>query len=389
VNLDQARAIRITCARGLGEDLAAEVKALGYPTSRETTTTVETRGNFIDTMRLNLCLRTAFHVQLELGVFRCPDADALYRELAGMAWEDLIFQDGYFSVISKVNTPTVTNSMFPSLKVKDAVVDRIADRRGERPDSGPLRDRAVLTLLWQGSRATIYLDTSGEKLSDRGYRRVMSKAPMRETLAAALLSHTPYDGTAPFVNPMCGSGTLAIEAALIGSGRAPGLLRHNFALKHVHGFDAGIWKEVRAEVRATSKLVQAPIVASDQDPKMIDAARKNAKTAGVDKLIRFEVCDFADTTMPEGGGVVILNPPYGRRLGEDSELEELYPRIGDFFKQKATGYTGYVFTGDLPLAKRIGLRTKRRMPYFNGEIECRLLEYELYGGSRKKKRETP
>jgi putative N6-adenine-specific DNA methylase len=387
VNLDEARAIRITCARGLGEDLAVEVRALGFPVRRVTETTVETEGNFVDTMRLNLTLRTAFHVQLELASFRCPDADVLYEEVSAFPWEELLPTDGYFSVVSKVNTPTVTNSMFPSLKVKDAVVDRISEARGRRPDSGPRRDHAVLTLLWQGKAATLYLDTSGEKLSDRGYRRVMSKAPMRETLAAALLAQTPYDGSQPLVNPMCGSGTLAIEAALLGSGRAPGLLRHNFGLKHVLGFDAELWKEVRAEARAPFKPIQAPIVATDRDPRVIDAARKNAKTAGVDSLIQFEVCDFAETPVPAGEGVVILNPPYGKRLGSTAELDALYPRIGDFFKQRCQGYMGYVLTGDLKLAKRLGLRTKRRLPYFNGELECRLLEYELYGGSRKKREE--
>jgi putative N6-adenine-specific DNA methylase len=183
---------------------------------------------------------------------------------------------------------------------------------------------------------------------------------------------------------MCGSGTLAIEAAMIGLRRAPGLLRTNYGFMRLKAFNQTLWEKLRKEARnKAKKSVDGKIIATDVNPKAIEAARKNAMTAGVDQFIEFGACDFSETLVPEGEGVVILNPPYGERMGEIKELEETYRGIGDFFKKKCQGYIGYIFTGNFPLAKKVGLRTKRRLPFYNSEIECRLLEYELYEGSKK------
>jgi putative N6-adenine-specific DNA methylase len=184
---------------------------------------------------------------------------------------------------------------------------------------------------------------------------------------------------------MCGSGTLAIEAALIALGRAPGLLRINYSFMHLKGFDESSWKTLRRKIRAEAKdRLDGRIIATDVSQQAVEAARKNAMTAGVDRFIEFGVCDFSETPVPDGGGVVVLNPEYGERLGEMDELKESYRKIGDFFKKKCQGYRGYILTGNFDLAKRVGLRTNRRIPFFNGPIECRLLEYDLYEGSRKK-----
>ena len=210
------------------------------------------------------------------------------------------------------------------------------------------------------------------------------KAPLREALAAGLILTSDYDGAGPFVSPMCGSGTLAIEAALIAQNRAPGLLRSNFGFRHVMGFNDPAWQDLRHEARQKgSKTLAAPIVASDISEEAIAAAMQNAKTAGVDHLIDFHVCDFADTPIPEGDGTVIVNPEYGERIGNTTELEATYRRIGDFFKQQCIGYTAYLFTGNLDLAKKVGLRASRRFPFFNGKIDCRLLKYEMYKGTRE------
>ena len=183
---------------------------------------------------------------------------------------------------------------------------------------------------------------------------------------------------------MCGSGTLAIEAALIALDRAPGLLRSNYGFMHLKGFDESSWKTLRRKIRAEAKdRLDGRIIATDISQQAVEAAKKNAMTAGVDRFIEFGVCDFSETPVPTNGGVVILNPEYGERLGEIEKLKETYRKIGDFFKKKCQGYKGYVFTGNLDLAKKVGLRTKRRIPFYNGPIECRLLEYDLYEGSRK------
>ena len=181
---------------------------------------------------------------------------------------------------------------------------------------------------------------------------------------------------------MCGSGTLAIEAALWASGRSPGLLRSHFGLLHLK-LDQRPWRTLRAELGKRPRRKPAPIVASDIDARAVEAARRNAQTAGVSHLIDFHRCDFAQTPLPEDPGIVIFNPSYGERLEGGPDLEKTYERIGDFFKQRCGGGTGFLFTGNRELAKKVGLRTKRRLPFFNGQLECRLLKYELYAGSKK------
>jgi len=272
------------------------------------------------------------------------------------------------------------------VKCKDAIVDRIKEKCGQRPDSGPDQDKTVVNLYWKDGVCSLYLDTSGEPLSRRGYRKIPMGAPMQETLAAAVIIATGWKGNSHFVNPMCGSGTLAIEAALAALNRPPGLLRDNFGFMHLKGFKEAFWNDLRTRARKEAKKsLECRIIATDIKREAVEAARKNAATAGVEHLIEFSSCDYSETTIPEGEGIVILNPEYGERMGKIQELEGVYRGIGDFFKQKCKGLKGYLFTGNLDLAKKIGLRAKRRIPFFNGGIECRLLEYELYEGSRKHK----
>jgi putative N6-adenine-specific DNA methylase len=209
---------------------------------------------------------------------------------------------------------------------------------------------------------------------------------MAESLAAAVVSATGWTGEGNFVNPMCGSGTLAIEAALLAQGRPPGLLRSQYGFMHLKGFDDDTWQKIRQEARVLPKRkFTGRIIASDLRADAIEAARQNARTAGVEQLIEFKDCDFAETPVPEGGGVVLFNPEYGMRLGEEKELEPVYRRIGDFFKKQCLGYTGYVFTGNLLLGKMIGLRSSRRILFFNANIECRLLAFKLYEGTKRQK----
>jgi 23S rRNA G2445 N2-methylase RlmL len=376
----------VTCAMGIVPFLKEEIEGLGFPVLNETAAAVETEGSLREAMILNLFLRTGQRVLFLLHTFRAGDPVGLYREISSVPWEDYLPEDGYFSVSSSVDTPGVDDSRFAGLKVKDAIVDRIRDRVGRRPDTGPDRSRAGVFLFWRGDHGRVYLDTSGEPLSRRGYRRIPLEAPMQETLAAAVVLATGWKGGDSFVNPMCGSGTLAIEAALLALGRAPGLTRSNYGFMHLKGFDNTSWEGLRREARLrAAKTLPGRIIATDLRPEAVEAARKNAATAGVDRMIDFTACDYAKTPVPEGGGVIVLNPEYGERLGRVKELEETYRGIGDFMKQRGRGYRGYLFTGNLDLAKKVGLRTRRRLPFFNGQIECRLLEYDLYEGTQKKK----
>jgi putative N6-adenine-specific DNA methylase len=207
---------------------------------------------------------------------------------------------------------------------------------------------------------------------------------MQETLAAAVIQATGWKGKGNFINPMCGSGTLAIEAAMVALERAAGLLRKNYGFMHLKGFSLSSWQEILREAKGRAKKsFDGKIVATDIDSKAIRESRQNAAAAGVDSSIEFARCDFSETSIPDEGGVVVLNPEYGERLGKIEELREIYKGIGDFFKKRCQGYTGYIFTGNLDLAKKVGLKARRRLVFFNSNIECRLLEYDLYEGTRR------
>lgn len=387
---DTPHPILVACARGIPPYLRAELVSLGFPVKAELESGVETEGTLTDAMRLNLFLRTGNRVLLELARFNTLQPEELYRKLHTLPWEDLLPANGYFTVTSFVQTPAIRDARFANVKCKDAIVDRIRAQRGQRPDSGNERAGAVVFLYWNQDNARIYLDTSGESLSRRGYRKIPMKAPMQETLAAAVVMATGWNGEGAFVNPMCGSGTLAIEAALLAQGRAPGLLRSNFGFMHLSGFDPEAWQAMRTAARALPKRkLEGPIIATDLSAEAVAAAQQNARTAGVEQLIEFRTCDFAETPVPPGAGVVLVNPEYGERLGSEAELEPVYRRIGDFFKQSCKGYTGYLFTGNLELGKRVGLRSFRRILFFNSQIECRLLGFQLYDGSKRKSKAGP
>ncbi|RYY07169.1 MAG: class I SAM-dependent RNA methyltransferase, partial [Sphingobacteriaceae bacterium] len=284
----------------------------------------------------------------------------------------------------------ITTPLFANVKVKDAVVDRIKDKKGIRPNSGPEWNKTVLHLYWHESQADIFLDTSGETLSKHGYRKIPGKAPMLEALATSTILASNWDQKSTFINPMCGSGTLAIEAALLATNKRPGLFRMNYAFMHILGYDEQVFFTERRKLKDISKKeIDFKILASDISEDAVSISQNNAKTAGVDHLITFQVCDFAETEVPEQPGVVFFNPEYGERLGVHTKLEATYKRVGDFLKTDCKGYRGYVFTGNPELAKKVGLKAARKIEFFNGKLDCRLMEYELYDGSKREMSERP
>nr|WP_199076145.1 class I SAM-dependent RNA methyltransferase [Pedobacter sp. ASV19] len=381
----------VTCNKRLSSYLAEEVKDLGYTIIREFPTGVELNITLTECIKLNLNLRCASQILYCLNSFKANNPEELYQQLVEMPWEELIDFSGYFSVTSNVDNPTITTPLFANLKVKDAIVDRFRAKKNIRPNSGSDANKTVVHLYWKDSEADIFLDTSGETLAKHGYRKIPGKAPMLEALAASTILSTKWDKKSPFVNPMCGSGTLAIEAALIATNRRPGLFRMNYGFMHILGYDEEVFFAERRILKdQVIKNIDLNIIATDISEDAVDVSRRNAKTAGVDTLITFEVCDFADTQVPEGGrGIVVFNPEYGERLGEHSKLEATYKRMGDFMKQHCKGYSGYIFTGNPDLAKKIGLKASRKIEFYNGKLDCRMLEYELYDGSRRPEHERP
>lgn len=387
----QKRPVLVTCPKALPPFLAREMAALGLP-GRELAAGVLTEGDMNDCIALNLRLRTGHRVLLELARLRAKDPNALAEGLGRLPWEDIIPADGHVTVDSSVQNEHVRDSRFANQKAKDAIVDRILSRKGRRPDSGPEPVGACVFLHWREDAATVYIDTTGAPLARRGYRKMPHKAPLQETLAAGIVLATGLaERGGHFLSPMCGSGTLAVEAALVALNRAPGLLRAGFAFEHLLGFDAEAYAALRREAQAASKKqLDIRIIASDIDPEAVAAARQNARTAGVEGHIEFAVCDYSESPVPdEGVGVCVLNPEYGGRLGDAPRLEPMYAGIGDFFKKRLAGWRGFVFTGNPDLAAKVGLKPRRKTPLFNAKIECRLLEYELYQGTRRTPKPEP
>lgn len=379
--------IIVTCSNRLSPYLEKEVTALGFKPERIFKTGVELKGTLQDCIKLNLNLRCASQVLFSVKEFRAFNADDLYKVLLEFEWENIIPAEGYFSITSNVDNETITNNLFANVKVKDAIVDRFRNKTGQRPNSGPELNQTVIHLYWKEAIAELFIDTSGETLSKHGYRKIPGKAPMLESLAAATLLATNWNRKTAVVNPMCGSGTVAIEAALLATNRKPGLLRHNYSFMHLMGYDEKIYLDEFKKLE--QQVIDVPglkIIATDISDDAVNVSKINAGIAGVEELIEFGVCDFEATVMPEENkGIVFFNPEYGDRLGVEIELEATYKRMGDFLKKKCKGYTGYIFTGNLELAKKIGLKPKRRIEFFTSKIDCRLLEYELYEGTR----ETP
>ena len=385
------RRIIITCHKWLAVALQKEVVALGFTPDRVFQTGVELTGTVQDCIRLNLNLRCASQVMYSLKAFICNDPDELHRNLVTIPWETVIAPNGYFSVTSNVFHPSITTNLFANLRVKDAVVDRMRDVANQRPSTGSELSGAVVYLFWKHDEAEVFLDTSGETLAKHGYRKLPGTAPMLEALAAATILTTKWNKTAPFVNPMCGSGTLAIEAALIATNRVPGLLRTKYAFMHILGYEPAMYELEYDKLKVQIKKIPGlQIIASDISKRAIETAKTNAAVAGVEHLIYFQDCDFENTNIPEAeeGAVVMFNPEYGERLGEEIELEATYARMGDFLKNKCKGYLGYIFTGNLELAKKIRLKPSRRTEFFNATIDCRLLEYEMYAGTKRVEKPT-
>ncbi|MFZ6011862.1 MAG: THUMP domain-containing class I SAM-dependent RNA methyltransferase [Bacteroidota bacterium] len=387
----QASRIIVTCNKWLSRYLEQEIVELGFQPLRVFATGVELKGTVNDCIRLNLNLRCASQILYALKDFHARNPEDVYRTLMTIPWEDLLSPKDYFSVTSNVDHPTVNNSMFINVKVKDAIADRMRKQVGARPNSGPALDKAVIHLFWRDDHAEVFLDTSGETLAKHGYRKIPGKAPMLEALAAATIMATKWDRQSPFINPMCGSSTLAIEAVLLATNRRPGLFRTNYSFMHVKGFDDDVYaREYRRLEEQIKDVPGLMVFASDISEDAISVSKTNAGIAGVDKWIQFSVGDFETTPVPdEKSGVVFFNPEYGERLGEVTALEATYARIGDFMKKKCKGYTGYIFTGNLDLAKKIGLKASRRIEFHSAKLDCRLLEYELYSGTRRETKEQP
>lgn len=333
-------------------------------------------------------MRTANRVLLPLGEFACASEADLYEGVHALAWTDWLTPEMTLAVDASVRDSVLTHSRYVALKTKDAIVDRIRDARGARPSVDAARPSVRVHVRLFRNRCTVSVDAAGTSLHERGYRMAGGPAPLKETLAAALVLLSGWQPTQPLLNPMCGSGTIAIEAALGAAEVAPGLLgggQRRFGCESWRDFRPDLWRSVRREAEArraaaAARRPRASVWASDRDVRALAATRKNARAAGVADRLHIARCALDDLRPPTGqpAGVLIMNPPYGERLGERAQLAPLYTALGDLLKHHFAGWTAYVLSGAPTLAKSIGLRTSRRIALWNGPIECRLLRYALY-----------
>jgi len=368
-----------TAAKGVEEVLADEIRRLGVSGVTLEKGGVRFKGDMATCYRANLWLRTAQRILMPVAGFACESPQHLYDGVRAVPWQLYLNPDTTLAVSCNLRDSQITHSGFAALKAKDAIVDSIRDSFGRRPDVDTRSPGLQVNLHLVRNFCTVSLDTSGASLDKRGYRLDKKEAPLRETLAAAMIEMTGWDGTVPLVDLMCGSGTIPVEAALKASRRAPGLTRPGFGFQRWLSFDPVLWSTILKEAQAQAlESLPIQILGSDTSVGALEMARKNADRAGVGGLVTFSRAGIEECVAPSPSGILLCNPPYGVRLGDEESLKLLYKKLGDTLKKSFQGYTAYVLTGNPLLASCIGLRPSRRIVLFNGPIECRLLKYEVY-----------
>jgi putative N6-adenine-specific DNA methylase len=373
------------CPRGLEAPLAAEMTALGATYVTATDGGVGFAGPLELACHANLESRLASRFLWRVAHGGYKNEDDLYALAHAVEWERHFNVERTLRVDVAATRSPLASLEFATLKVKDAVCDRFRAVTGIRPSVDKQRPDARVHAFLGEREATLYLDTSGEALFKRGYRRDADVAPLRENLAAGLIALSGWTPDAPLLDPMCGSGTIAIEAALIAANRAPGLGR-TFGFQKLAWYDGPAWQRIRQ--RAHDRVRPAPatpaIFASDVDPRVLELCRRNLAAAGVAGFVDVATADVVERAAPAPAGVLIANPPYGVRLESDVALTALYPQLGDALKQRFPGWTAYLLSGDTRLPKLIGLKPSRRTPLFNGAIECRLYRFEIVAGRHQR-----
>jgi putative N6-adenine-specific DNA methylase len=366
-----------TCARGLEPILADEIRALHAGDVAPGRGGVAFSGSKAILYLANLWLRTAVRVLRPVLEAPVRSPDELYDAVRTLDWSAYLTPDQTLAVDCNVRDSRITHSQYAARRVKDAICDQFVERVGRRPSVDPDEPMVGLNLHVFKDQAVLSLDSSGMSLHKRGYRPILTKAPLNEALAAALVLCSGWRGERSFVDPMCGSGTLPIEAAWIALKRPPGLTRKRFGFQGWLDYDIRLWTSIRDDARGGGgKQLGHPIVGSDVRVDAIEFARTNARTAGVGHLLRFDRRDLAEFRPPDGPpGTFICNPPYGERIGEEKELQVLYSMLGRVIRDRLAGWDVWVFTGNQRLAREIDIETTDAVPLFNGKIPCRLLRY--------------
>lgn len=381
-----------TTAKGMEELLATELTSIlagvrDAKVGKPTRAGVPFSGPIVAAYRACLWSRIANRVLLPIHQFSCPNPEKLYGGVKSIRWGDHLTPQDTIAVDFQCTHSQITHSQFGAQKTKDAICDQLRSITGERPSVDLERPDIRVNVYLKNDEASVSIDLSGSSLHARGYRDDQQAAPLKENLAAAILMLAGYptilEQGGGLVDPMCGSGTIPLEAAMMATKTAPGFFRKHWGFNAWKKHDPAVWAELRKEaesLRVLDPKKLPKIIGYDEDPKAIRSALNNLETSGLHGLVHFEKRELDQSEPPTGvtTGLFIVNPPYGERLGEEEELVPVYRRIGDAMKKRFKGWKGGVLTGSQILSKEVGLRAERRHVLFNGAIECRLLTYDLY-----------
>lgn len=329
--------------------------------------------------KVNLWARLPFRILQRLSVFDCEDGDELFAGVQKIDWDEHLTPEMTLAVTATGKTEALNHTHFTSLQVKNAIVKQQMDRHGFRSDVDTHEPDVRINVHLRDDRATVSLDSSGDSLHRRGYRPAVGAAPLKESLASALIQMSGWQPEQAFYDPLCGSGTLPLEAGLRALRVAPGLFRERFGFETWLDFDEALWEEMLSEADDVQReALPAFVGGSDRNPNVLIQANSNAQKCGIEHLVNFQQCELAEVEAPAGSGILLCNPPYGERLGKDTDLGAFYKLLGNVLKQRFKGWTAYVLSGNKALSRNIGLKSASRMPVYNGALLCQLMKYELY-----------
>jgi putative N6-adenine-specific DNA methylase len=373
------------CPRGLEALLAAELTGFGAAGIEKVAGGVAFAGTWETCYRANLWSRLASRVLWRVGKFAYRDEADLYAAARALDWPAQFGVERSIRVNVTAQKSPLKSLEFATLRIKDAVCDRFRDARGRRPNVDRAAPDVRVHAFLEADRGALYLDTSGEPLFKRGWRKDASEAPLRENLAAGIVMLTGWKPEEPLLDPMCGAGTLLVEAAAMARGRPPGA-RRSFGFEKLASFDAALWRRLQEEAaRPVASAPRLALYGSDIDARALDAARRNLAAAGVERWVSLERADLLERAAPAPAGVLVANPPYGERLGSPEQLAAFYPKLGDALKRRFAGWRCFFFTADMRLPKLVRLEPARRVPLYNGALECRLYEFRIVAGSHRRR----
>lgn len=363
--------------------LVKELLNLGATNVEKHNRAVSFTGDLSVMYRANLCTRTALKILVPFTKFKARNERDLYEEIRHIEWEKYLDVDGTLAVHTSLSTDYFNHSQFVSQKTKDAIVDRYREKFGRRPSVDIANPHLSIAVHIVRDEVSISFDSSAESLHRRGYRTEQTLAPINEVTAAGMVLLTEWDGTGAFVDPMCGSGTILIEAALYAKNIAPGLFKKHFGFMHWKNYDRVLWQTLVDEAKAKIKETDTIFLGSDKTFKAIEIARANATRAGLDEDIRLSNKRFEEVKAPQDiKGMVVINPPYGERLPIE-EIGPFYKEMGDKLKQEFDGYTAWIISSNVGALKKVGLAASQRLTLFNGPLECKFYKFELYKGSKR------